>query len=94
MKCPGQDRRDIKASLHPCPACGHMVEMFSDEMHARCRKCGAKVEKESVPSCIQWCKSARQCLGEERWKRVMKALGKPVDKDNSSGETCSSEKGE
>ena len=77
MKCPGQDRRDITASLHPCPDCGHMVELFSDEMLARCRRCGAKVERESVPSCIQWCKAAKQCLGEDRWKRVMEALGNP-----------------
>ncbi len=86
MKCPGQDRRDIKASLHPCPDCGHMVELFSDEMHARCRKCGAKVERESVPSCIQWCKAAKQCLGEERWKRVMEALEKPRDKEKNNEE--------
>lgn len=76
MKCPGQNRRDVKASLHPCPDCGHKVELFSDEMHARCRRCGAKVERESVPSCIQWCKAAKQCLGEERWKRVMEMLEK------------------
>jgi hypothetical protein len=23
-----------------------------------------------VPSCIEWCASARQCLGEERWKAL------------------------
>lgn len=50
------------------------MEMFSDEMHARCRKCGVRVERESAPSCIQWCKAARQCLGEERWKRAMGLL--------------------
>ena len=82
MKCPGQNRRDIRSSLHPCPKCGHMVELFSDEMQARCRKCGTKVERESVPSCIQWCKAAQQCLGEERWKSVMEALGRPVRKES------------
>jgi DNA-directed RNA polymerase subunit RPC12/RpoP len=85
MKCPGQDRRDIKASLHPCPDCGYMVELFSDEMHARCRRCGARVERESVPSCIQWCKAAKQCLGEERLKRVMEALGRPVEEKREGG---------
>jgi len=24
-----------------------------------------------MPSCIEWCASARQCLGEERWKQLM-----------------------
>jgi hypothetical protein len=59
-----------------------MVELFSDEMHARCRKCGALIERETVPSCIQWCKAAKQCLGEERWKKVMEVLGRPVRKDS------------
>lgn len=86
MKCPGQDRRDIKASLHPCPECGRMVEMFSDEMHARCRGCGVKVERESVPSCVQWCQAAKQCLGEERWKLVIEALGKPPKKERDGPE--------
>jgi len=79
MKCPGSDRRDIKASLHPCPVCGHIVEMFSDEMHARCRNCGADVQRDAVPPCVQWCKAAKQCLGEERWKRVMEAMGQNPD---------------
>jgi hypothetical protein len=86
MRCPGQDRRDITASLHPCPDCGYMVELFSDEMHARCRRCGARVERESVPSCIQWCKAAKQCLGEERWKRVMEALERPTGKNEKEKE--------
>jgi hypothetical protein len=62
-----------------------MVEMFSDEMHARCRKCGARVEKESVPSCVAWCQSAKQCLGEERWKRVIEALEKPGKHEGQDG---------
>jgi hypothetical protein len=29
------------------------------------------VFREKLPSCIEWCASARQCLGEERWKQIM-----------------------
>jgi hypothetical protein len=29
------------------------------------------VFKEKMPSCIEWCSSARQCLGEERWQQLM-----------------------
>jgi hypothetical protein len=29
------------------------------------------VFREKTPSCIEWCSSARQCLGEERWQRLM-----------------------
>jgi NADH pyrophosphatase NudC (nudix superfamily) len=69
-KCPGQDFRNLRVSLHKCPGCGAEVEIFSDEIRARCQKCGEMVYKEKVPSCIDWCASARQCLGEERWKQL------------------------
>jgi ssDNA-binding Zn-finger/Zn-ribbon topoisomerase 1 len=65
--CPGQDGRDLKVSLHPCPSCGAEVEMFSDEIRAKCHVCGNYVCKESIPSCATWCVKARECLGEERW---------------------------
>lgn len=67
-KCPGQDSRNLRAAYYRCPGCGEMVEMFSDEMRFRCRKCGQYVERDTTPSCIEWCKSARQCLGEEKWR--------------------------
>ncbi|MFC1873113.1 phosphohydrolase [Chloroflexota bacterium] len=70
MKCPGQDMRNLRVSLHKCTNCGNEVEMFSDELKIRCRKCGAHVYKESAPSCIDWCSQARQCLGEERWQAL------------------------
>lgn len=70
MKCPGQDTRNLRVSLHKCPTCGNEVEIFSDESKIKCKKCGTIVYKEKVPSCISWCASARQCLGEERWKQL------------------------
>ena len=66
--CPGQDSRNLKISLHKCPGCGAEVELFSDELKIKCRKYGTYVYKEKTPTCIEWCPSARQCLGEERWK--------------------------
>jgi DNA-directed RNA polymerase subunit RPC12/RpoP len=69
-KCPGQDIRNLRAALYKCPNCGAEVEMFSDELKIKCRKCGKYVYKELTPSCIEWCPSARQCLGEERWKTL------------------------
>jgi DNA-directed RNA polymerase subunit RPC12/RpoP len=69
-KCPGQDIRNLRAALYKCPNCGAEVEMFSDELRIKCKKCGEYVYKEKTPSCIEWCPSARQCLGEERWKAL------------------------
>ncbi|MDD4874573.1 MAG: hypothetical protein PHE15_06350 [Dehalococcoidales bacterium] len=69
-KCPGQDFRNLRISLHKCPSCGTEVEIFSDEIKGKCQKCGEMVYREKIPSCIDWCASARQCLGEERWKEL------------------------
>ncbi len=75
-KCPGQDFRSLTMSVHMCPQCGKEVEMFSDEMKFKCPHCKAVVEKETVPSCIQWCKEAKRCLGPERWAKVMEIIDK------------------
>ena len=69
-KCPGQDMRKLRVSVYKCPACGAEVEIFSDEIKIRCQKCGEPVYRDKIPSCIDWCASARQCLGEERWREL------------------------
>jgi len=72
--CPGQFNRQLKAEIHKCPNCGYDVEMFNDETRVRCFKCKEWVYREKTPTCIEWCPSARQCLGEERWKAIMGEL--------------------
>jgi len=69
-KCPGQDTRNLRVELYLCPNCKTEVEIFSDETKFKCHKCGTIVYKEKLPSCIDWCASARQCLGEERWREL------------------------
>lgn len=69
-KCPGSDDRSLKVELRICANCGYKVEVFSDEMNVRCPKCKKCVERERLPSCVDWCKAARQCLGEERWQKL------------------------
>ena len=69
-RCPGQDMRKLRVALYKCPNCHAEVELFSDELKVKCHQCGKYVYKESVPSCIDWCASARQCLGEKRWKEL------------------------
>jgi DNA-directed RNA polymerase subunit RPC12/RpoP len=68
-KCPGQDRRKLKAATVPCSGCGYAVEVFSDEVSVRCPECGARVMKEALPSCTQWCKAAKECIGEDAVKK-------------------------
>jgi len=68
--CPGQDHRNLRVELYRCPNCQTEVEIFSDETKVKCYNCGTMVYKERLPSCIDWCASARQCLGEQRWQEL------------------------
>jgi len=70
LRCPGQDLRNLRVSVHKCPNCGAEVEIFSDELGIKCQKCGTKVLREQTPTCIDWCAHARECLGEERWRQL------------------------
>ena len=71
-KCPGSgDIRTPIPSYKECPQCGAEVEIWSDELKTKCTKCGTTVYKEEVPSCIEWCEYAKDCIGEEKYNRLM-----------------------
>ncbi len=70
FQCPGRDFRKLRVGLYKCPHCGTEVEIFSDEARVKCHKCGQMVYREKMPSCIDWCASARECLGEEKWRQL------------------------
>lgn len=53
-----------------CPNCGELIEMFSIDTDARCEKCGFVAYNDTL-SCVQWCKYARQCVGEEMYNHMM-----------------------
>ena len=68
--CPGQDNRNLRVELYKCQDCGAEVEIFSNEVKVKCYQCGKMVYRERMPSCIDWCALARQCLGEARWRQL------------------------
>ena len=69
-KCPGQDKRNIKAETIACINCGYQAEIFSDEIGLRCPQCKNLVCRDLLPSCVNWCKSARACIGEEKYNQL------------------------
>ena len=68
--CPGQSDRNLKVDTIKCPGCCRDVEIFSDENRVRCPYCRTVVYRDRMPSCVDWCPSARQCVGEERYKEL------------------------
>lgn len=60
----------------PCPDCGAAVEVWSDEAAGQCPACAKTVIRTETPSCVDWCKYARECLGDEKYKKygAMKAM--------------------
>ncbi len=53
-----------------CPRCGHEVEIFSVDTEAVCENCGYVIYNDTL-SCVQWCKYAKKCVGEQTYDRLM-----------------------
>ena len=54
-----------------CPQCGNTVEVFSVDTEVVCDRCGFTIYNDTL-SCVQWCKYARKCVGDEMYERMMK----------------------
>jgi len=69
-KCPGAANiRTPTLTIKKCPECGAEVEIFSTDMKAECDNCGFTIYTD-LQSCIQWCKYAEKCLGEELYQKL------------------------
>ncbi|MBF0518337.1 MAG: hypothetical protein HQK92_01285 [Nitrospirae bacterium] len=56
-----------------CVHCGYSNEIWSDENEMNCKNCNALLTREMKPTCIQWCPAAKECIGIEKYERLMKA---------------------
>ncbi|MEW6009443.1 MAG: phosphohydrolase [Candidatus Omnitrophota bacterium] len=68
-RCPGKDK-NLHIKIIRCPYCKYAIEFFSDEIKRICPGCKKEVIQEKLPSCIDWCKYAKVCLGETRFKEL------------------------
>lgn len=72
IRCPGAKlMRQPEPELFLCPSCGWEVEIWTDEIRRACPRCGKVVTRLSEMSCIEWCKMARECIGESQFTRYM-----------------------
>ena len=53
-----------------CPRCGSIIELFSIDTEVACDTCGFVAYNDAL-SCVQWCKYAKQCVGEEMYNHMM-----------------------
>lgn len=69
--CPGSiTLRHPTPKLFKCSNCGVEVEIWSDEAMHPCPSCGKDVFKlGGGQSCIEWCRMAKECIGEEKYKQ-------------------------
>jgi len=78
-KCPGsQGFSQPHPEFIKCPFCSSEVEIFTDEAKAVCPKCKKDVLREGAQSCLDWCKFAKECVGDETYEKYLrnKARGK------------------
>ena len=68
--CQGKPRTPT-ISEKICPQGGSIIEMFSIDTQMACEKCGFVAYNDTL-SCVQWCKYARKCVGDEMYEQLMK----------------------
>jgi hypothetical protein len=77
--CPGS--REIKTPYPEeitCFWCDKISEIWSDESEIECKGCKRTITREMRPTCIEWCPAAKECIGAEKYERLMKS-GKKRD---------------
>lgn len=91
FKCPGS--MSIKQpipEMFVCPNCGSEVEIWTNERMRKCGSCGQRVLREiDSASCVQWCQSARECIGAERYDELLRT---GVISEDANKEICIPEK--
>lgn len=70
--CPGAKLiRQPKPEIFICPNCGEEVEIWTDEIKAVCPNCKTTVFKFQDMSCVEWCKMAKECIGEMAYEKYI-----------------------
>ena len=76
--CQGKGK-DISIHEKICPQCGNMIELFSVDTQVACDTCGFVAYNDTL-SCVQWCKQARKCVGEDMYTHMMNVIALQKEK--------------
>ncbi len=71
--CPGsKEIRNPSPDDINCFWCDTPNEIWSDETEITCSNCGKTISRELGTTCLEWCPSAKECVGVEKYERLMK----------------------
>lgn len=66
--CPGSQKfKQPQPENIKCSSCGEEIEIWTDEIKAVCPKCKNTIMREQGASCLDWCKYAKECVGENTY---------------------------
>ncbi|MFA5147453.1 MAG: hypothetical protein WC515_08780 [Candidatus Omnitrophota bacterium] len=75
--CPGSQKfSQPQPEEVQCRYCGEKAEIWTDEASGRCQNCGKMVKREGGQTCLDWCRYARECVGDERYNRYREMRSK------------------
>ena len=80
-----QGKPQLQIFEKTCPNCGAEIEIFSVDTQATCEKCGFTIYNDTL-NCVQWCKYARQCVGDKMYEQMMKIAERQKAAKASKGE--------
>ena len=80
-----QGKPQLQVFEKTCPNCGAEIEIFSVDTEATCEKCGFTIYNDTL-NCVQWCKYARQCVGDKMYEQMMKITERQKAAKASKGE--------
>ncbi|MBU2540860.1 MAG: phosphohydrolase [Candidatus Omnitrophica bacterium] len=73
FQCPGAGTiRQPSPEFIRCQNCGREVEIWTDEIKTTCAKCNKTIMRQAGQSCLDWCRFARECVGEEKYNKYKK----------------------
>ena len=75
--CPGSSKfRQPEPEEIKCPSCAEVIEIWTDEIKVACPKCkNVVMRKIEGASCLDWCKYAKECVGDEKLKQYGRMKG-------------------
>ena len=73
FKCPGSQKfSQPQPEIRKCPYCNTEIEIWTDEVKTTCPKCKKVVLRSQAPTCLDWCKYAKECAGKKVYDKYMR----------------------